>query len=315
MLEAENREAPGMIGGNPQMTTTKAKLKENNMKSNWKRIGVFAGLIALVGVVGLASVVSAQGPAEQGASGWERGFGWMTELRGRMGEAVAGVLGISVEEHGAVMDTARQQVIEQAVDEGVLSQEQADGMLERMESGFGFKDMPFGQGGRMSGEMGGEMGGRMSGEMGGEMGGRMSGRIGGPENSLISVAADQLGLTVDELLAELEDGRSIADVAEQRGVDAQTIADAYIAVRTERLDEAVAEGRITQEQADEMLAHVTEEMAEHLNEPFDEEHGSGDCQDEPFGDFGRGGQRDGQQPSGRGPGGKGRFDGPLGQAE
>ena len=273
------------------------------MKSNWKRIGVFAGLIALVGVVGLASVVSAQGPVEQGASGWERGFGWMTELRGRMGEAAAGVLGISAEEHGAVMDTARQQVIEQAVSEGVLSQEQADGMLERMESGFGFKDMPFGQGGRMSGEMGGEMGGRMS------------GRIGGPENSLISVAADQLGLTVDELLAELEDGRSIADVAEQRGVDAQTIAYAYIAVRTERLDEAVAEGRITQEQADEMLAHVTEEMAEHLNEPFDEEHGSGDCRDETFGDFGLGGQRDGQQPSGRGPGGKGRFDGPLCQAE
>ncbi len=291
MLEAENGEALGMIRDNPQMTTTKEKRKGNNMKSNWKRIGVFAGLIALVGVVGLASVVSAQGPVEQGASGWERGLGWMTELRGRMGEAVADVLGISVEQHGAVMDTARQQVIEQAVDEGVLSQEQADGMLERMESGFGFMGMPFARGGRMSG------------------------RIGGPENSLISVAADQLGLTVDELLSELEGGRSIADVAEQRGVNAQTIADAYIAVRTEILDEVVAEGRITQEQADEMLAHVTEEMAEHLNEPFDEEHGPGDCRDERFGDFGQGGQRDGQQPSGRGPGGKGRFDGPLGQTE
>gem|GEM_PF-1637390 len=290
-----------MIRDNPQMTTTKEKRKGNNMKSNWKRIGVFAGLIALVGVVGLASVVSAQGPAEQGASGWERGFGWMTELRGRMGEAVAGVLGISVEEHGAAMDTARQHVIEQAVEEGVLTQEQADQILERTEGGF--KGMPFAHSGQMGGRMGSQMGGWMS------------GRIGGPENSLISVAAEQLDFTVDELLAELEDGRSIADVAEQRGVDAQTIADAYIAVRTERLDEAVAEGRITQEQADEMLAHMTEEVAEHLSEPFDEGHGPGDCRDERFGDFGQGGQRDGQQPSGRGPGGKGRFDGPLGQTE
>ncbi|MBC8448787.1 MAG: hypothetical protein H8D78_13650 [Chloroflexi bacterium] len=264
------------------------------MKSNWKRIGVFAGLIALVGVVGLASGVSAQGLVEQGASGWERGFGGMTEFWGRMGEAVADVLGISVDEHGAVMDTARQQVIEQAVSEGVLTQEQADQILERTESGFGFMGMPFAPGG--------------------QMGGRMSGRIGGPENSPISVAADQLGLTVDELLAELEDGRSIADVAEQEGVNAQTIADAFIAVRTERLDEVVAEGRITQEQADEMLAHMTEEVAEHLNEPFDERHGSGDYRDEPLG-FGRGGQRDGQQPVGRGPGGKGRFDGTLAQTE
>jgi len=267
------------------------------MKSNWKRIGVFAGLVALVGVVGLASVVSAQGPVEQGASGWERGFGWMSEFRGRMGEAVAGVLGISVEEHDAAVGTARQQVIEQAVDEGVLSQEQADGMLERMEAGFSRGIMPFGWGHKGHGGRG------------------MVSWMGGPENSLINVAAEQLNLEVDDLLAELQDGKSIAEVAESQGVDPQTIADAYIAVRTERLDEAVAEGRITQEQADEMLAHVTEEMAEHLNEPFDEGHGSGDCQDEPFGDFGRGGQRDGQQPGGRGPGGKGRFDGPLGQAE
>ncbi len=268
------------------------------MKSNWKRIGVFAGLIALVGVVGLVSVVSAQGPAEQGASGWERGFGWMTEFRGRMHEAVADVLGISVEEHGAVMDTARQQVLEQAVDEGVLSQEQADRMLERMGAGFSRGIMPFRQGHKGHGGRG------------------MGSWMGGPENSLIGVAADQLDLTVDELLAELEDGMSIADVAGQHDVVAQTIADAFIPVRTEKLDEAVAEGRITQEQADEMLAHMTEEVAEHLNEPFDEGHGPGDCRDELPGGFGRGGfERGGHQPGGRRPGGMGRFDGFLGQAE
>ena len=42
---------------------------------------------------------------------------------------------------------------------------------------------------------------------------RMGGRWGGPENSLISIAAEKLGMTTDELIAELQAGKTIADVA------------------------------------------------------------------------------------------------------
>lgn len=247
------------------------------MKSNWKRVGVFAGLIALVGVVALGTVAFAQDADDE--------KNWPFNFRQKVQEAIADVLGISVDEYDTAIETAHGQLLEEAVAEDVLTQEQADQILERMEGGFGFKSMPFGRGRR---------------------GHKMGGWMGGPENSLISVAAEQLGLTVEDLLAELQDGKTIADVAGQHGVGAQTIADGFITIRTEKLDEAVAEGRITQEQADEMLAHMTEEVADHLNEPFHEGHGPGGCRDELHGGFWRGGHRGG---------GMGRFGGFSGQGK
>ena len=206
------------------------------MKTHWKRIGVFAGLIALVGVVALGTVVFAQSSDDETS--------WPFNIRQKMHEAIAGVLGIGVDEYDAAIETAQGQLLEEAVAEGVLTQEQADQLLERMEGGFGFKGMPVGRGGRD---------------------GRMGGWMGGLENSLINVAAEQLNLEVDDLLAELQDGKSIAEVAESQGVDPQTIAAAYIATLSETLAEAAAEERITQEQADQMLDRMTEGVTAQLD--------------------------------------------------
>jgi hypothetical protein len=102
---------------------------------------------------------------------------------------------------------------------------------------------------------------------GGKCGGLM-GRWGDSTNSLVAVAADVLGMERADLIAELQTGKTIAQVAQERGVDPQAIVDAFIAIRAESLAEAVAAGCITQEQADLMLAHLAEEVAERLNEPF-----------------------------------------------
>ena len=61
-----------------------------------------------------------------------------------------------------------------------------------------------------------------------------------------------------ELINELENGKSITDLANERGVDPQAIADALVAQRAEELAQSVAEGRITQEQADQMLQRMEE---------------------------------------------------------
>lgn len=87
---------------------------------------------------------------------------------------------------------------------------------------------------------------------GGPMG--MGFPMGGPEYSLIAVAAEQLGMEPTELVTELQAGRTVAELAEERGVALQTIVDAFVAPRAERLAGLVAEGRLTQEQADEMRA-------------------------------------------------------------
>jgi len=206
------------------------------MKTHWKRIAMFGGLVALVGVLALGTVAFAQDADDEES--------WPFNLRQKLHEAIAEVLGISVDEYDAAVETAQGQLLEEAVAEGWLTQEQADWMLERMEGGLGFRGMPFGRGGR---------------------GGRMGGWIGGPENSLLDVAAEQLNLEVDDLRAELQDGKSIAEVAEAQGVDPQTIADAYMAKVSENLVEAVAEERITQEQADQMLKRMEEQVKAQLD--------------------------------------------------
>ena len=259
------------------------------MKISWKRIGLFAGLIALVGVVALGTVAFAQDTDDQTV--------WPFNLRQKMHEAIAGVLGIGVDEYDAAVGTAQSQLLEEVVAEGVLTQEQADQLLERMEGDFGFRSMPFGRGG-----MGDRMDDRMGDRMGDRMDGRMGGWMGGPENSLVSVAAEQLNLEVDDLLAELQDGKSIADVAEAQGVNPQTIADAYITTVSESLAVAVAEERITQEQADALLANMKERVTVQLDsgcagfgfwprglqmpEGFQPNFGGRGVRPMPFGDFG-----------------------------
>ena len=59
----------------------------------------------------------------------------------------------------------------------------------------------------------------------------------------ISTVAESLGIGEDELRAALADGQTIADVAEEQGVDVQDVVDDIVAAQRERLDEAVAEGR------------------------------------------------------------------------
>lgn len=92
----------------------------------------------------------------------------------------------------------------------------------------------------------------------------LEGRWGGPENSMLSLIAEELGMTSDELMAELQAGKTIADVAAEKNVAVATLVDAVVAAHTERLNERVANGQLTQEQADAMLtlmkAHVTERI-------------------------------------------------------
>lgn len=89
----------------------------------------------------------------------------------------------------------------------------------------------------------------------------------------LAAAAAALDLTAQELRAALAaEGTSLADVAEQQGVAVGTLVDALVAAHEERLAEAVEEGRLTQEEADERLAGLEERVAERV---ADEERGPG----------------------------------------
>ena len=74
-----------------------------------------------------------------------------------------------------------------------------------------------------------------------------------------------LGITSDELKTELRSGKSLAEIATDTGVDTQKVIDAIVADMTERLNEKVAEGKITQTQADTMLATVVDRVTAMVN--------------------------------------------------
>jgi polyhydroxyalkanoate synthesis regulator phasin len=86
------------------------------------------------------------------------------------------------------------------------------------------------------------------------------GWAGGGPWTMFDTAAETLGLTPEELFAELRAGKSPAEIAEEQGVDVEALYDAMSAARGEAMQQAIQQaiedGRITQEQADQMLERL-----------------------------------------------------------
>ncbi|MCU0310216.1 MAG: hypothetical protein MUE36_04640 [Acidimicrobiales bacterium] len=84
---------------------------------------------------------------------------------------------------------------------------------------------------------------------------------GGPRLGL-DAAATALGVSQEELVTALRDGQSIADLAAARGVDVQVVIEAMVADAEAHLAEEVAEGDLTQEEADARTAELTAKVTE-----------------------------------------------------
>jgi hypothetical protein len=69
-------------------------------------------------------------------------------------------------------------------------------------------------------------------------------------------AATYIGITRQELRTELRSGKSLAQIATAHGKTAAGLVDAMLAPAKARLDKAVQNGRLTQEQESQMLARL-----------------------------------------------------------
>jgi hypothetical protein len=163
-------------------------------------------------------------------------------------DSVAKHLGISSQELEDATRAAAVDQVEQALADGRITQEQADALKERIESGdfppfigpglFGFREHGLGD---------------------------------GPDDhhfffdAKLSAAAEYLGLTEAELREQLADGKSLADVAEAEGKSVDGLKEAMLAGAKSRLDEAVADERLTQEQADEIYERLESAIDELVN--------------------------------------------------
>ena len=81
----------------------------------------------------------------------------------------------------------------------------------------------------------------------------------------LEAAADYLGLSDEELREELFAGSSLADVAEEQGVSVDGLVDAIVTAATEDLGDAVAAGRLTDAQRDEIVATLEARVTEMVN--------------------------------------------------
>jgi len=136
---------------------------------------------------------------------------------------VAEKVGVSEDELQTAIDDARTETLDEAVAEGRLTEQQAERMQER---GF-----PFG-GGRMHHGRG----------------------------HVMDAAAEVLDMTRADLMEQLQDGNSLADVADAQGMSEDDFKAALLVQVQAQLDDLVAEGDLTQEQADEIFQRTDENI-------------------------------------------------------
>ncbi|MGD9030256.1 MAG: hypothetical protein PVG25_10620 [Anaerolineae bacterium] len=79
----------------------------------------------------------------------------------------------------------------------------------------------------------------------------------GGDWTMFDTGAEVLGLTPEELFAELHAGKNLQEVAEDQGVEMEAIREALDAVRDEAMrdaiEQALEDGKMSQEQADWLL--------------------------------------------------------------
>ncbi len=207
-------------------------------------IGLFVALSALglmvwQGAQGSAGTAYAQGgptatPVPGSGQNQPNGAGQMMSA---FWNALAARLGIGVDDLKSKAVAAQKDVIEQQVKDGTLTRAQAD----RMEQQLDANGVPF---------FGGPHGGP-----GGFGRGGFFGVFGG--SNTLDAAAKALNLTRAELDAQLQSGKTLADVAKAQKVDETVVKQAIIDAAKADIQSKVQSGAITQAQADQMLSRLT----------------------------------------------------------
>lgn len=144
-----------------------------------------------------------------------------------------------------------QTVLQPLLDDGSLTQEQVDKVVAALAAAH--QDGRMGRNGVGHGD--GHGGGR-SGDGHGGMG------RGGAKLDTVATA---LGITAEEVRAGIESGKTIAELASDNGTTAQAVIDALVADATTHINQAVTDGKLTQEEADTKLAELATRIADFVN--------------------------------------------------
>ena len=82
--------------------------------------------------------------------------------------------------------------------------------------------------------------------------------------------AENLGITIEELRAELQSGKTFNEIIEEHGGDVELITQAVIDNAIEVINQAVADGQIDQPTADQLLANLETEITQIMSRPLNQ---------------------------------------------
>ena len=151
-------------------------------------------------------------------------------------QTLADKLNTTVDKLQAAVRDALKATIAKMLTDGKLTQQQADKMNSGIDS-LPFDKEPFG----------GLLGRR------GFYGARARFEIG---TTAFDAAAQKLGMTTQELMTELRNGKTLPDVATEKKVSADDLKAAIVAAVNAEIDQAVKDGKLTQAQADQIKAQA-----------------------------------------------------------
>jgi polyhydroxyalkanoate synthesis regulator phasin len=141
---------------------------------------------------------------------------------------LAANLGVDQDKVNTALEATKKQMLDEAVADGKLTQEQADKMAARKDGLMGW----FGGMHDRKGMFGVRMG----------------------KNSADMAAA--IGITEDQLKSELASGKKLSDILADQGITEEQFQQKMLEIRKEALAQAVADGKLTQDQADKMLQRM-----------------------------------------------------------
>lgn len=163
-------------------------------------------------------------------------------------ERLAGKLGISSSDLEATIKETQNDMIDDAVANGRLTEQQGQALKERIASGNGIVRF-------MPGHHG------------------IARHAFGILDINLDTIAAEIGMTGDELRAELEGGATLTDLITDQGSTVEAVVDGLVADAETNLEEAVANGSLTQDQADRILATLPERLTRMI-----ENGGPGNCE-------------------------------------
>nr|MBN1229360.1 hypothetical protein [Anaerolineae bacterium] len=89
--------------------------------------------------------------------------------------------------------------------------------------------------------------------------------------AVMQAVSEETGLDNCAIVGELANGQTLDAIITSEGGDTQALVDGLIAHLDERLAEAIANGRITQEEADDILANASVKLGEMMSADFGED--------------------------------------------